>query len=101
MKLTNDNYKEFEEMSLEQLHKKAYEALEEDRFEDYNYGMHEDIPTDTDNEYSIEEQIKDPYDYGSPEYLNAMERILANRAKYRNDKMAKTMLTKLNQNKGR
>ena len=99
MKLANHDYLEFEELSLEQLHKKAYESLERD--EDYNYGNNEDIPTDTDNEYSIEHEIKDPYDYGSPEYNAAMEKILANRAKYRKDIMAKNMLTKMNQNKSR
>lgn len=99
MKLVNHDYLEFEELSLEQLHKKAYESLERD--EDYNYGNNEDIPTDNDNEYSIEHEIKDPYDYGSPEYDKAMEKILANRAKYRKDIMAKNMLTKMNQNKSR
>lgn len=99
MKLANHDYLEFEELSLEQLHKKAYESLERD--EDYNYGNNEDIQTDNDNEYSIEHEIEDPYDYGSPEYNAAMEKILANRAKYRKDVMAKNMLTKMNQNKSR
>ena len=99
MKLANHDYLEFEELSLEQLHKKAYESLERD--EDYNYGNNEDIQTDNDNEYSIEHEIEDPYDYGSPEYNAAMEKILANRAKYRKDIMAKNMLTKMNQNKSR
>lgn len=99
MKLANHDYLEFEELSLEQLHKKAYESLERD--EDYNYGNNEDIPIDNDNEYSIEHEIEDPYDYGSPEYNAAMEKILANRAKYRKDIMAKNMLTKMNQNKSR
>lgn len=99
MKLVNHDYLEFEELSLEQLHKKAYESLERD--EDYNYGNNEDIPIDNDNEYSIEHEVKDPYDYGSPEYNAAMEKILANRAKYRKDVMAKNMLTKMNQNKSR
>lgn len=99
MKLVNHDYLEFEELSLEQLHKKAYESLERD--EDYNYGNSEDIPIDNDNEYSIEHEVKDPYDYGSPEYNAAMEKILANRAKYRKDIMAKNMLTKMNQNKSR
>lgn len=99
MKLVNHDYLEFEELSLEQLHKKAYESLERD--EDYNYGNNEDIPIDNDNEYSIENEIKDPYDYGSPEYINAMEKILANRAKYRKDVMAKNTLARINQNKSR
>lgn len=99
MKLVNHDYLEFEELSLEQLHKKAYESLERD--EDYNYGNNEDIQIDTDNEYSIEHEIKDPYDYGSPEYNAAMEKILANRAKYRKDVTAKNILTKMNQNKSR
>ena len=99
MKLVNHDYLEFEELSLEQLHKKAYESLEKD--EDYNYGNNEDIPTNNDNEYSIENEIKDPYDYGSPEYINAMEKILANRAKYRKDVMARNILTRMNQNKSR
>lgn len=99
MKLVNDEYKEFEELSLEQLHKKAYENI--DRHEDYNYGEHEDIHKDLDEEYSIENEIKDPYDYGSPEYVSAMEKILANRAKYREDKLAKQALFRLNKNNGR
>lgn len=99
MKLVNHDYLEFEELSLEQLHKKAYESVERD--EDYNYGNNEDIPIDNDNEYSIENEIKDPYDYGSPEYINAMEKILANRAKYRKDVMAKNTLARMNQNKSR
>lgn len=99
MKLVNHDYLEFEELSLEQLHKKAYESVERD--EDYNYGNNEDIPIDNDNEYSIENEIKDPYDYGSPEYINAMEKILANRAKYRKDVIAKNTLARMNQNKSR
>lgn len=99
MKLVNHDYLEFEELSLEQLHKKAYESVERD--EDYNYGNNEDIPTDNDNEYSIENEIKDPYDYGSPEYINAMEKILANRAKYRKDVMARNTLARMNKNKSR
>lgn len=99
MKLVNHDYLEFEELSLEQLHKKAYEALERD--EDYNYGNNEDIRIDKDDEYSIENEIKDPYDYGSPEYINAMEKILANRAKYRKDVMARNALARMNQNKSR
>lgn len=99
MKLVNHDYLEFEELSLEQLHKKAYESVERD--EDYNYGNNEDIPMDNDNEYSIENEIKDPYDYGSPEYINAMEKILANRAKYRKDVMARNTLARMNQNKSR
>lgn len=99
MKLVNHDYFEFEELSLEQLHKKAYESVERD--EDYNYGNNEDIPIDNDNEYSIENEIKDPYDYGSPEYINAMEKILANRAKYRKDVIAKNTLARMNQNKSR
>ena len=97
--------RKLEKISFEQFQKdisndkKVYESLERD--EDYNYGNNEDIPTDNDNEYSIEHEVKDPYDYGSPEYNKAMEKILANRAKYRKDIMAKNMLTKMNQNKSR
>lgn len=85
MKLTTPEFREFEEMTLEELHKRAYESI--DREDNYNLGEHEDIkPTPDFDDYSIEEEIKNPYDYGSPEFITAMEKIKANRDKHRKTK---------------
>lgn len=79
MKLHNSEFEEFEELSLEQLHKKAYESIEKEE-----YPFNDDTYESTESEeFSIEQHIKNPYDYGSPEYLSAMEKINANREKYR------------------
>lgn len=100
MKDYTDSFFEDEHLSLEELHKRAYASI--DRFENFNYGEHEDIHnTQEDDEYSIENEIKNPYDYGSEEFNSAMEKILANRAKYREDKLAKQALFKLHKQKER
>lgn len=100
MKDYTDSFFEDEHLSLEELHKRAYASI--DKFEDFNYGENEDIHNnDEDEEYSIEREIKNPYDYGSDEFNSAMERILANRAKYRKDKLAEQQLYKLHKQKER
>lgn len=71
-------------MSLEELHKRAYESI--DREDNYNF---DDREQSIINEYSIEEYIKNPYDYGSVEYNEAMTKILKNREKYRKEVLEK------------
>ena len=102
MKLVNDEYLEFEELSLEELHKRAYKT--KDTYDNYNNGEHEttDTNTDTDFKYDITPDIQNPYDYGSQEYLDAMARIKANRDKYRQNKEKNKVFQHLiNNNKSR
>lgn len=98
MKLVNDEYLEFEELSLEELHKKAHEN--KDTYDNYNNGEYEttDTNTNTDFEYDITPDIQNPYDYGSQEYLDAMTRIKANRDKYRQNKEKNKVLKHLIKN---
>ena len=83
-KIYDPFFEEYDNMSLEELHKKAYESI--DKEDNYNFGDEEQsIP----NEYNIEEYIKNPYDYGSKEYNEAMTKILKNREKYRKEVLEK------------
>lgn len=87
-----------QKLSLDELHKRAYESL--NKYDNYNNGDFEDMPKtkrgdeefNIENDYSIEEEIKNPYDYGSKEYLEAIQRINEKRLKYRNDKTAEKIL---------
>lgn len=79
MKLHNSEFEEFEELSLEQLHKKAYESIEREEYP-FNDDTNELIESE---EFSSGMYVENPYDYGSPEYFYAMEKINANREKYR------------------
>ena len=79
MKLHNSEFEEFEEMSLEELHKRAYESIDRE-----DYPFNDDTKEASESEeFSIGMYVENPYDYGSPEYLSAMEKINANREKYR------------------
>lgn len=73
-------FDEYDNMTLEELHKKAYNSI--DREDNYNFS---DNKQDVSDEYSIEEYTKEPYDYGSEEYNIAMSKILQNREKYRRE----------------
>lgn len=91
MKLHNKEFEDFEEMSLEQLHKKAYESIER---EEYPFNDDTIEPYESE-EFSIEEHIKNPYDYGSKEYLEAMEKINANREAYRKKFLEKQIIKRM------
>lgn len=91
MKLHNSEFEEFEELSLEQLHKKAYESIEREEYP-FNDDTYESIESE---EFSIEQHIKNPYDYGSEEYLSAMEKIKANREKYKKEVLEKQIIQRL------
>lgn len=80
IKILNEETYEYEDISLEELHKRAYNSV--DRSDNFNNGEHEDLKTPIDD-YDIIDFIKNPYDYGSQEYLTTMEKLKAQRDKYR------------------
>lgn len=80
IKILNEETYEYEDISLEELHKRVYDSM--DRSDNFNNGEHEDLKTTTDD-YDIADFTKNPYDYGSPEYLTTMEKLKAKRDKYR------------------
>ena len=43
-------------------------------------------------EKEIEEQLKEPFDYGSEEYLKLIKKIHRNRERYRNEQRIKEIL---------
>ena len=43
-------------------------------------------------EKEIEEQLKEPFDYGSEEYLKLIKKIYHNRERYRNEQRTKEIL---------
>lgn len=91
MKLYNKEFEDFEEMSLEELHKRAYESIEREEYP-FNDDTIEHYESE---EFSIEEHIKNPYDYGSKEYLEAMEKINANREAYRKKALENQIIKKM------
>lgn len=94
MKLHNSEFEEFEEMSLEELHKRAYESIDREDYP-FNDDTKESLESE---EFSIEQHIKNPYDYGSEEYLSAMEKIKANREKYKKEVLEKQIIRRLSGN---
>lgn len=79
MKLHNSEFEEFEKLSLSELHKRAYESIDREEYP-FNDDTYEKFESE---EFSINEYVKNPYDYGSEEYLSAMEKINLNREQYR------------------
>lgn len=83
-------------ISLEELHKKAYESL--DKTDDFNYGNFEDIPT---SKYEYEEyenfqnelNKKDNPQIEFDEY-EPLEKILQNKEQYRNARIAEKLYQK-------
>lgn len=85
------DYDELENLSLAELHKRAYEAR--DREDNYNYGTEISEPFDEDAgqyNYEIEDEVKNPYDYGSPEYQEAIDKIMEKRNQYRASRLMMT-----------
>lgn len=80
IKILNEETYEYEDVSLEELHKRVYDNM--DRSDNFNNGEHEDLKTPIDD-YDIADFTKNPYDYGSQEYLTTMEKLKARRDKYR------------------
>lgn len=94
MKLHNSEFEEFEEMSLEELHKRAYESIDREE-----YPFNDDTKEVSESEeFSIGLYVENPYDYGSPEYLSAMEKINANREKYRKEVLERQIIKRLSGN---
>lgn len=71
IKTLNEETYEYEDISLEELHWRVHNSM--DRSDNFNYGEYEDF-------------TENPYDYGSQEYLTTMEKLKAQRDKYRESK---------------
>lgn len=87
----SEEFEEIENLSLEELHKRAYESIDR---EEYPFNDDTFEHNTGSEEFSIEQYTKDPYDYGSEEYLNAMRKINANREKYRKEVLDKQIIMK-------
>lgn len=83
IKTLNEETYEYEDISLEELHRRVHNSI--DRSDNFNYGEYEDLEKPT-NDYDIEDFTENPYDYGSHEYLTTMEKLKAQRDKYRESK---------------